>query len=179
MGPAASYGELERLVADDAPYGDLTTLALGIDHSPGRMEFCARDAMTIAEAESAATMLEITGCRVNLAARSGTALSPGAMILTAEGSAASLHRGWKVSQTLIEIWSGVATAARAIVDAATRRRARHRRRLHPQERAGDRNPSPSARFAPAERPCTGSACRKRSWCFPSIARSSPSPWRRP
>ncbi len=119
MGPAASYAELERLVADDAPYGDLTTLALGIDHSPGRMEFSARDAMTVAEAESAATMLEITGCRVNLAAGSGTALSPGAMILTARGSAASLHRGWKVSQTLIEIWSGVATAARAIVDAAT------------------------------------------------------------
>jgi molybdenum transport protein len=31
---------------------------------------------------------------------------------------ASLHRGWKVAQTLIEIWSGVATATPAIVDAA-------------------------------------------------------------
>jgi molybdenum transport protein len=29
-----------------------------------------------------------------------------------------LHRGWKVAQTLIEIWSGVATAAHAIVEAA-------------------------------------------------------------
>jgi molybdenum transport protein len=118
MGPAASQAELERLVADDAPYGDLTTLALGIGRSFGQMEFHAREAMIVAEAESAAMMLEITGCRVNLAASSGTALAPGALILSAEGSAASLHRGWKVSQTLVEIWSGVATATRAIVDAA-------------------------------------------------------------
>ena len=34
------------------------------------------------------------------------------------GPAASLHRGWKVAQTLIEIWSGVATATRAIVCAS-------------------------------------------------------------
>jgi molybdenum transport protein len=39
-------------------------------------------------------------------------------ILAACGPAAGLFRSWKVAQTLIEIWSGVATGARAIVDAA-------------------------------------------------------------
>jgi molybdenum transport protein len=114
---AASRTDLEELVADDVPYGDLTTLALGIASVPGRMEFCARGAMVVAEAESAAAILEISGCRVKLTAASGSALSPGACILVAEGSASALHGGWKVAQTLIEVWSGVATAARAIVDA--------------------------------------------------------------
>ncbi len=115
---AASRTELEQLVADDAPYGDLTTYALGIDGMPGQMEFLARDAMVVAEAESAAAILEIAGCDVMLATASGTSLTPGSKILSAAGPAGSLHRGWKVAQTLIEIWSGVATAARAIVDAA-------------------------------------------------------------
>jgi molybdenum transport protein len=118
MTSAASRTELEQLVADDTPYGDLTTYALGIDNIPGRMAFLARGGMIVAEAESAATILEIAGCRVKLVTASGAALAPGAPILFAEGPAGTLHRGWKVAQTLIEIWSGVATAARAIVDAA-------------------------------------------------------------
>jgi molybdenum transport protein len=118
MSSAASRTELQELVADDTPHGDLTTYALAIDHIPGRMEFLARGSMIVAEAESAAGILEIAGCHVKLAAASGSALTPGARILWAEGPAGALHRGWKVAQTLIEIWSGVATAARAIVDAA-------------------------------------------------------------
>jgi molybdenum transport protein len=118
MTSAASRSELEQLVADDTPYGDLTTHALGIGDTPGRMEFLARGAMIVAEAESAAGILEIAGCHVKLVTASGAALAPGAPILFAEGPAGALHRGWKVAQTLIEIWSGVATAARAIVDAA-------------------------------------------------------------
>jgi molybdenum transport protein len=118
MTSAASRAELEELVADDTPYGDLTTGALGISDIPGQMEFCARGAMIVAEAESAAGILEIAGCHVKLTTTSGAALAPGSRILYAEGPAGALHRGWKAAQTLIEIWSGVATAARAIVDAA-------------------------------------------------------------
>jgi molybdenum transport protein len=110
--------ELEKLLADDVPYGDLTTEAIGIGDAPGQRTFSARDPMVVAEAESAAALLEIAGCSVTLATRSGTALATGTNILTATGSAACLHRGWKVSQTLIEIWSGVATAVRAVVEAA-------------------------------------------------------------
>jgi molybdenum transport protein len=110
--------ELEKLLSDDVPYGDLTTEAIGIGDAPGQMTFAARDPMVVAEAESAAALLEIAGCNVTLTARSGAALTAGTDILTATGSASCLHRGWKVSQTLIEIWSGVATAVRAIVEAA-------------------------------------------------------------
>jgi molybdenum transport protein len=110
--------ELEALLFDDVPYGDLTTDALGIGAAAGTMTFTARAAMVLALAEDAAALIELAGCRVDLQARSGDALAPGVPILTAEGPAAALLRGWKVAQTLIEIWSGVASAARAIVEAA-------------------------------------------------------------
>jgi molybdenum transport protein len=114
-----SRSELEALLADDVPYGDLTTDALGIGAAAGTMRFTARDAMVLALAEDAAAMIELVGCRVELFAASGSVLEPGSPILTAHGPAAALLRSWKVAQTLIEIWSGVATDARAIVAAAT------------------------------------------------------------
>ncbi len=115
----ASRAELEQLLLDDVPYGDLTTEALGIGAMPGSMQFTARDRMVLALAEDAAAIIELVGCKVDLCASSGAVLEPGSPILTAHGPASALLRGWKVAQTLIEIWSGVATAARAIVDAAT------------------------------------------------------------
>ncbi|WP_213771883.1 ModD protein [Bradyrhizobium sp. dw_78] len=114
----ASRAELEQLLLDDVPYGDLTTEALGIGAMPGSMQFTARDRMVLALAEDAAAIIELAGCKVDLRASSGAVLEPGSPILTAHGPASALLRGWKVAQTLIEIWSGVATAARAILDAA-------------------------------------------------------------
>ena len=115
---AASRTELEQLLADDVPHGDLTTEALGIGAISGVMAFTARDAMVLALAEDAAAIIELAGCRVDLHAFTGTELGQGSPILTAYGPAEALLRSWKVAQTLIEIWSGVATDARAIVDAA-------------------------------------------------------------
>jgi molybdenum transport protein len=115
----ASRAELENLLADDVPYGDLTTDALGIGGAAGMMQFTARDTMVLALVEDAAAIIELAGCRVELFASSGTMLEQGSPILTAHGPAPALLRSWKVAQTLIEIWSGVATDARAIVAAAT------------------------------------------------------------
>ncbi len=117
--PVAPRTELEQLLADDVPYGDLTTDALGIGAADGLMEFTARDDMMLALVEDAAAIIELAGGKVDLHASSGTAVEKGAPILTAQGPAQALLRSWKVAQTLIEIWSGVATDARAIVDAAT------------------------------------------------------------
>ncbi|WP_049823475.1 ModD protein [Bradyrhizobium sp. WSM2254] len=118
MATVASRAELERLLEDDVPYGDLTTEALGIGGAVGVMQFAARAPMVLALAEDAAGIIELSGCEVELFATSGSALEQGAPILQARGSAAALLRSWKVAQTLIEIWSGVASETRAIVDAA-------------------------------------------------------------
>jgi molybdenum transport protein len=118
MSAAATTAELQRLLDDDVPYGDLTTEALGIGAQAGVMEFAARDPMVLALAEDAAAIIRLCGGEVELIATSGSKLVAGAPILTARGPASGLLRSWKVAQTLIEIWSGVATAARDIVEAA-------------------------------------------------------------
>ncbi|MCW2274685.1 ModD protein [Rhodoblastus acidophilus] len=113
-----SDSELERLLDDDVPYGDLTTDQLGLAGASGRMDFSARGPMVVALAEASARILEIAGAQVTLSTRSGTALAVGAPILSASGPAPALLRGWKVAQTLIEIWSGVASATRDILEEA-------------------------------------------------------------
>lgn len=118
MVTVASRAELERLLEDDVPYGDLTTDALGIGTMSGVMRFSARSSMVLALAEDAAAIIELAGCDVDLLASSGTTLGQEAPILQARGPAAALLRSWKVAQTLIEIWSGVASETRAIVEAA-------------------------------------------------------------
>ncbi len=118
MATVASRAELERLLEDDVPYGDLTTEALGIGKVDGVMQFAARAPMVLALAEDAGALIALAGGEVKLFAASGTLLPQGAPILEARGPASALLRSWKVAQTLIEIWSGVASETRAIVDAA-------------------------------------------------------------
>lgn len=112
------FAQLERLLFDDAPYGDLTTDLLGIGAQRARMTFSARGSMVLALATEAAEILEMAGASVERLIEDGQALAPGQEFLHAEGQAGALLRGWKVAQTLVEIWSGVATAAREVVEAA-------------------------------------------------------------
>lgn len=116
--PVLTTAELDRLLFEDAPYGDLTTEALGIGATCCRVKFAARAGMTIAAIEDAAALLALAGAAVDLRAASGEAVAAGQVLLEAEGLAAAVLRAWKVAQTLIEIWSGVATATRQIVTAA-------------------------------------------------------------
>jgi len=109
---------LERLLYDDAPFGDLTTDLLGIGARPALMTFSARKDMVLALSAEAAAIVEMAGGKVERLSEDGQTLSAGGQILRATGPASALLRGWKVAQTLIEIWSGVATAAHEIVDAA-------------------------------------------------------------
>ncbi len=113
-----SRTELERLLLEDAPFGDLTSETLSLGRATGTMRFVARGPMIAALVEEAASLVEIAGGEVSLSCATGVALRPGDPILSARGSATALLRAWKTAQTLIEIWSGVATGARAIVEAA-------------------------------------------------------------
>jgi molybdenum transport protein len=110
--------ELRRWLAEDVPYGDLTTHALEIGDCRGRIRFEARQAMVAACSEEAGRIVTLAGASVIESARSGALLQAGGLLLAAEGSAMALHAGWKVAQTLLETAGGIAAAARAIVDAA-------------------------------------------------------------
>jgi molybdenum transport protein len=115
---ALSDAELHRLLSEDCPYGDLTTLSLGIAQRPARLTFRARARMVVAGIEEAARLFALCGTAASLQAKSGDLVEPGAVLLTVEGQAGALHGGWKVAQTFTEIWSGVASAARLLVDSA-------------------------------------------------------------
>ncbi|MGE5477321.1 MAG: ModD protein [Bacteroidales bacterium] len=110
--------ELERFLAEDMPYGDLTTHALGIGGKPGRMIFRARGAMVVAGAEEAARLIVHAGGQIGQVLPSGSAAGAGALLLEAQGPAAALLAAWKVAQTLMEAASGIASGARAVVEAA-------------------------------------------------------------
>ncbi|MDS4068324.1 MAG: ModD protein [Candidatus Competibacter sp.] len=118
MMPLISDAEIDRWLAEDVPFGDLTTHALGIGERPGHMVFAARDAMVVAASEEAARLLVRAGCAANVQGPSGCAVEAGTPLLVAEGPAAALLTGWKVAQTLMEYASGIATVARRIVEAA-------------------------------------------------------------
>jgi molybdenum transport protein len=118
--PAA---RLEGMLREDAPYGDLTTLALGIGDIRGQAVLRAGATMTLCCAEEAEALFRLAGCtEVHRVASSGGLLEEGGTILTAEGPVAALNLAAKVAQSLMEVASGVATrAARIRMEARTAR----------------------------------------------------------
>lgn len=115
---AVADAELQRLLDEDIPFGDLTTELIGRGAIAGKMSFFARDPMVLAVIEDAEAMIRLAGGAVITHAQSGDKLLSGAPILTANGPASALFRCWKVAQTLIEVWSGIASATRTIVEVA-------------------------------------------------------------
>ncbi|WP_249208780.1 ModD protein [Magnetospirillum sulfuroxidans] len=109
---------LQTWLAEDAPFGDLTTTSLAIGSVAGRMRFAARSAMVLALGAEAARLLELAGAKVEVIAGDGSHLAAGDDILLAKGDAGALLLGWKVAQTLLEMASGIASAAAALVAAA-------------------------------------------------------------
>jgi molybdenum transport protein len=109
-----SEAEIDALIAEDLPYGDLTTHVLGIGGMPGRITFAARHPLVACGVEEAARILLRLGAGIEQATLSGTPLGAGELLLAATGPAGALHGGWKIAQTLMEWTSGIASAVAAI-----------------------------------------------------------------
>lgn len=110
--------QLQALLDDDAPCGDLTSHSLGLNQQAATLNFFARQVMTVCATEEATRLFELAGAQARLITPTGTSAQAGALLLKAQGSAASLHRAWKTAQTLMEWASGLASANAAIVAAA-------------------------------------------------------------
>ena len=107
--------DIERFIEEDLPYGDLTTSLLGIAALQGHITFTSRESTILCCTEEAAHVLERCGASITSSLPSGTIVEPGVTILSATGSAASLHAGWKVALNLLEYASGIATRTGQIV----------------------------------------------------------------
>lgn len=118
--PILSDDALHQLLAEDVPFGDLTTESLGIGAQPGGIRFFARDPMVVCGVEEAARMFALCGAEAKPQVASGTEAAPETLLLEAQGRADALHRGWKTAQTLMEWCGGIASSAAAIVAAARR-----------------------------------------------------------
>ena len=107
--------DIERFMEEDMPYGDLTTVLLGIGALHGEITFTSREPTTLCCTEEAARVLERCGATVDFLLQSGTTVEAGVTFLSASGSAGSMHAGWKVALNLLEYASGIATRTRNIV----------------------------------------------------------------
>jgi molybdenum transport protein len=117
--PSLSDAQLQALLQDDVPYGDLTTHSLGIGTAQAHLSFHARQPMTVCGIEEAHRLFELVGAKVTQVLPSGAAVPAGELLLQAHGTAANLHQSWKVAQTLVEWASGISTATASIVAAAS------------------------------------------------------------
>ena len=111
------HATIDAWIAEDAPLLDLTTHLLAIGNVPARMDFTVRGDTVAACTEEAARVVQHCGGQVQQFLPSGTLAAAGAVLLTATGNAASLLRGWKVAQNLLEYACGVAGATARMVEA--------------------------------------------------------------
>lgn len=112
---ALSDDALQELLQEDAPYGDLTTMGLGLGDAPGRVVMAARQPMTVCGTEEAARLFELYGATATVIAPSGTHVLAGAELLSAHGRASTLLLLWKVAQTLMEYAGSIASEVARIV----------------------------------------------------------------
>lgn len=107
--------QVEALLHEDVPHGDLTTMTMGIADRPGIMAFVTRNDSVVAGVEEAAAVLRRLGLEMDVCHRSGDVLLPKTLVLQARGPAGLLHCGWKVAQNLLEYCSGIATRTQDMV----------------------------------------------------------------
>jgi len=108
--------ELETLLSEDVPYGDLTTKSLGIDTQHARITFSTRDRPLVASCtEEAVRLCGLYGLEIDGFIKSGTLIPPKSVFLEAHGEAGNVHRIWKSVQNLLDYAGGIATYTREAV----------------------------------------------------------------
>ncbi len=113
-----SEDTLDRIIKEDTPYIDLTTMVLGIGNEQGRISFSSREAGILCGSEEVARILQKLGAQPNLVLPSGTPISPQQLFLQAEGHATGLHTAWKACLNILEYCSGIATRTHTLVTQA-------------------------------------------------------------
>ncbi|WP_339137423.1 MAG: ModD protein [Candidatus Electrothrix sp. GW3-4] len=108
--------EIEQWINEDAPLVDLTSHLLGLNNQPGILQIATRHPTRVALTEEAGRIFEILGCCVRNICPSGEDVPAQSVLLSAEGPAGALHRGWKVAMNLLEYMCGVATHTAEMVN---------------------------------------------------------------
>ncbi|MDO5116755.1 MAG: ModD protein [Synergistaceae bacterium] len=109
---------VEELIHEDLQHMDLTTMAMGIEELPGRVECFPKRECTLAGVEEAARIFEKCGAKTEIFLKSGRRAAAGEICLAASGTAGQLHGCYKLAQNVMEYSSGIATRTAAMLAAA-------------------------------------------------------------
>jgi len=107
---------IDRLIREDIPYIDLTTLVLGISGQRGIIQFFSREDAVLCGTEEVIRIFNKLNIDLIKSCPSGTSIKKNEVFLEGTGSAEDLHMAWKVSQNILDYSSGIATQTRALVD---------------------------------------------------------------
>ncbi|MDD3080399.1 MAG: ModD protein [Paludibacter sp.] len=110
--------DIDRLIEDDAPAGDMTSSLLNIKGEKAGIAMFARHDMVVCCTEEAERMYQKNGIKVTFKVSSGTALEENDKIIEAEGDVESIHLVWRTGLAMIEFASGIATRTNQLVKAA-------------------------------------------------------------
>jgi molybdenum transport protein len=110
--------ELDRLIAEDVPYFDITTRLAKFGSQLAKIQFFTKEPTVICCTEETLRFFTKFGITPTLVSMSGEYIEKEVKFLEAEGLAKHLHLIWRTSTNLMEYASGVATRTRFMVEAA-------------------------------------------------------------
>jgi molybdenum transport protein len=107
---------IEKWMKEDIPYLDLTTWALGIGVYPGKLAYYCRETTVLCGMEEVRRICGKLNVEVTRSLASGEQVAPNTVFFEATGTAADLHKVWKIGLNILEYASGIATRTRRLVD---------------------------------------------------------------
>jgi len=110
--------EIDRLIEDDVPAGDMTTTLLDLSGKEGSISLMARNEMIACCTEEAVRLYKKVGLEICYSIPSGTHLQAGEKLIEARGDARAIHLIWRTGMAMIEFASGIAGRTRQLVHAA-------------------------------------------------------------
>jgi len=111
--------DIDQLIEDDAPSGDLTSWSLGLATKQASITWNAREELVVSCSEELQRLCNKLHLSVESRVPSGTFLKAGEAILTAHGRGDAVHMAWRAGLTLLEFASAIATRTRSLVTPAT------------------------------------------------------------
>lgn len=107
-----------NLLYEDLGYFDLTTYGLGIGEKKATMSFAPKGEVVLCGVDEVVKIMRELSIEYKLYKRDGDIVQGKEIILECSGSAASMHKAWKISQNIFEYMSGIATYTNSLVTKA-------------------------------------------------------------
>jgi molybdenum transport protein len=107
---------IEKWIKEDVPYLDLTAWVLMIGDCPGKLSYYCREAAVLCGLEEVGRICHKLNVTVTRSLASGERVAPDTVVFEAAGTAADLHKVWKIGLNILEYASGIATRTRNLVD---------------------------------------------------------------